>query len=113
MANYTVVIDWIGKDSLPDTDVKKIISGSEFHDEFNTVATAITSKADINGSATEAFSTSKALLTSDTTIAASTSWVRTRMTADDLTRTNGSGLRTISTNDASGGSNNDIHYKVS
>tara|TARA_R100001369_G_C3300127_1_gene165538 strand:+ start:839 stop:1180 length:342 start_codon:yes stop_codon:yes gene_type:complete len=113
MANYSQVIDWIGKDSLPDTDVKKIISGTEFHTEFGQLETVITSKADINGSASEAFSTSKAATNSDTTISASTSWVRTRMTADNALRTNGLGIRTISTGNATGGANGDIHYKVS
>ena len=112
MANYAKVIGWSGKDSLADTDVNKIISGSEFHTEFTAIENSILTKADINGDASEAFSTVKAADGSDTSIAASTSWVRTRMTADNALRTNGLGIRTISTGNATGGSNGDIHYKV-
>ena len=112
MANYTKVVSWSGKDSLPDSDVNKIISGSEFHTEFTAVENSIITKADINGDASEAFSTVNPQLTSDTTVASTTSWVRTRMTADNALRTNGLGIRTVSTSNASGGANGDIHYKV-
>jgi len=56
MSNYTVITDWDGKDALADSNPAKVISGDEFQDEFDAIATAISTKADINGSATETFS---------------------------------------------------------
>ena len=47
---------WQGKDSLSDSDPEKIISGDDFDDEFELIETAINTKADVNGSSTEAFS---------------------------------------------------------
>ena len=56
MSDYTVQIDWSGKDSLADSDADKIISGADFQTEFDAIETASATKADINGDATEAFS---------------------------------------------------------
>jgi hypothetical protein len=47
MADYTINIDWDGKDALSDSAAGKVISGDDFHTEFTTVQTAINSKADI------------------------------------------------------------------
>jgi len=113
MANYSILIDWQAKDSLPDTDVNKIISGQDFFDEFETIKNSIQTKAELLGDVNNAFSTIKAVDASDQALAASTSWVRAFNIREYVTRTNGSGLRTISTSDASGGANGDIHYKVS
>ena len=55
MSNYTIAVDWAGKNGLSDSNAAKVISGSDFNSEFTTVRTAINSKADLNGSSTENF----------------------------------------------------------
>lgn len=57
MSNYTIQVDWAGKDDLSDSDPEKIISGDDFDTEFQAVRTAVNSKADLNGSSVESFST--------------------------------------------------------
>jgi hypothetical protein len=47
MSNYTVTTDFAAKDSLPSGDSGKIIRGSEFTTEFNNIATAVATKANI------------------------------------------------------------------
>jgi len=56
MSNYTIAVDWAGKNALSDSDAAKIISGTDFNTEFTTVQTAINSKANLNGSSSESFS---------------------------------------------------------
>jgi len=34
MSNYTIAVNWAGKDSLLDTDPAKVISGTDFNTEF-------------------------------------------------------------------------------
>jgi hypothetical protein len=58
MSNYTIAVDWSGKDALSDSDAEKVISGSDFNTEFTALQTAVNTKADINGSASEAFAAS-------------------------------------------------------
>jgi len=55
MSNYTLAVNWAGKNGLSDSDAAKVISGSDFNSEFTTVRTAINSKADLNGSSSEDF----------------------------------------------------------
>ena len=55
MSDYTLAVNWSGKDALADSDAAKVISGSEFNTEFTTVRTAVNSKADLNGSSSEDF----------------------------------------------------------
>ena len=55
MSNYTIAVDWAGKDALLDTDPNKVISGTDFDTEFTTARTAINSKADVNGDSGENF----------------------------------------------------------
>mgnify|MGYP001600079837 CR=1 FL=1 len=55
MSNYTIAVNWSGKDALSDSDPAKVISGSDFNTEFTTVQTAVNTKADLNGSASESF----------------------------------------------------------
>ena len=55
MSDYTLAVGWSGKDALADSDAAKVISGSDFNTEFTTVRTAVNSKADLNGSASEGF----------------------------------------------------------
>lgn len=47
MSNYTVTTDFAAKDSLPSGNSGKIIKGSEFSAEFNNIATASATKADL------------------------------------------------------------------
>jgi len=75
MSNYTIAVNWSGKDALSDSDPAKVISGSDFNTEFSAAQTAINSKANINGDVTEAFSTATASSSSNTTVAASTQYV--------------------------------------
>jgi len=45
MTDYTKTTNFLAKDSLPDSDTAKIIRGSEFDTEFNSLVTAVASKA--------------------------------------------------------------------
>jgi len=56
MSDYTINVDWDGKNALSDSATAKIISGDDFQTEFETVRTAVNSKADLNGDAGESFS---------------------------------------------------------
>ena len=77
MSNYTINVDWDGKDALADSSAAKVISGDDFQTEFETVRTAVNSKADLNGSATEAFSCTTATEGTNTTQVATTAFVET------------------------------------
>ena len=76
MADYSKVISWSGKDALADSSAAKIISGADFHTEFTAVETAVNTKADINGSASEAFSATTANAGTNTTQVATTAFVQ-------------------------------------
>ena len=69
MSNYTIAVNWSGKDALSDSDAAKVISGSDFNTEFTTVRTAVNSKADLNGDSSEDFSANNATIAGNTTIA--------------------------------------------
>lgn len=64
MSNYTIAVNWAGKDALADSDAGKIISGDDFNTEFVAARDAINSKADVNGDVAENFTCN--LLTADT-----------------------------------------------
>lgn len=118
MSDYNLQIAWSGKDALGDTDPDKVISGGDFNTEFLAVKTAVNSKANLAGSATQAFSaTTLGASASPTTQVATTQYVATAITNNNPAETgagsNGFGTRTISTGAASGGSDGDIHYQVS
>tara|TARA_Y100000991_G_C21685434_1_gene227079 strand:+ start:289 stop:522 length:234 start_codon:yes stop_codon:yes gene_type:complete len=49
MSNYTKTTDFEAKDSLPSGDAGKIIKGTEFEVEFDNIATAMATKADLAG----------------------------------------------------------------
>ena len=68
MSDYTIAVNWSGKDSLSDSDAAKVISGSDFNTEFTTVRTAVNSKADLNGDSSESFSANNATIAGNTTI---------------------------------------------
>ena len=48
MSNYTINIDWDGKDALADGSAAKVISGDDFQTEFETVQASIATKADLD-----------------------------------------------------------------
>ena len=75
MSDYTIAVAWSGKDNLADSDANKVISGADFNTEFSAVRTAVNTKADINGSASEAFSCTTAGVGTNTTQVASTAFV--------------------------------------
>ncbi len=79
MSNYNPAIAWAGKDSLSDSDPEKVISGADFNTEFTTVQTAINSKANLNGSAAEAFSASTPIAGDNTTKVATTAFLETKI----------------------------------
>jgi len=116
MANYNLQVGWSGKDALSDSDADKVISGGDFNTEFTAVQTAVNSKADLAGSASQAFSATTAAESVNTTQVATTAYVTTAIathkTATEAARTNGLGARTVSTSAASGGSDGDIWYQV-
>jgi len=84
MSNYTIAVNWSGKDALSDSDAAKVISGTEFNTEFSAVQTAVNTKANLNGSASEAFSASTASSATNTTQVATTQYVTTAVAAVDL-----------------------------
>ena len=108
MSNYTIAVAWSGKDALSDSDANKVISGADFNTEFTAVQTAVNTKADLAGSASQAFSATTASADTNTTQVATTAYVQTEIGAGK----NGHGDRTVSTSAASGGSNGDIWYQV-
>ena len=75
MANYDLAVSWSGKDGLADSSAAKVISGGDFHTEFTAVKAAVNTKADINGSASEAFSATTATSGTNTTQVATTAFV--------------------------------------
>jgi len=76
MANYDLAVSWSGKDALADSDANKVISGGDFHTEFTAVKAAVNTKADINGSASEAFAATTASVGTDTTQVSTTAFVK-------------------------------------
>ena len=79
MSNYNLQVSWSGKDALSDSDPDKIISGDDFHTEFTAVQTAVNSKANLNGDASESFSASTATSGTNTTQVATTAFVRSEV----------------------------------
>ena len=66
MSNYTISVDWAGKDALPDSSAAKVISGADFNTEFVAVRTAVNSKADVNGDASENFTCNELTVSGET-----------------------------------------------
>ena len=84
MSDYNLQVSWSGKDALSDSDADKVISGDDFNTEFTAVQTAVNTKADINGSATESFSATTATAGTDTTQVATTAFVENATSAASL-----------------------------
>ena len=85
MSDYNLQIAWSGKDALGDTDPDKVISGGDFNTEFLAVKTAVNSKANLAGSATQAFAATTASAAVNTTQVATTQYVTTAIAAGVLT----------------------------
>ena len=85
MSNYNLQIPWSGKDSLNDNDPDKVVSGDDFNVEFLAVKTAVNSKADLAGSASQAFSATTAAANVNTTQVATTQYVTTAIAANPIT----------------------------
>jgi len=81
MSNYSIAVAWSGKDALADSDANKVISGADFNTEFTAVQTAVNTKADLAGSASQAFSATTASPGTNTTQVASTAFVTAAITA--------------------------------
>ena len=105
MSNYTLAVNWSGKDALSDSDAAKVISGSDFNSEFTTIRTAVNSKANLNGDASEDFASNNVTVAgtlavtgvptiptatqgTNTTQAASTAFVTTAVAALDAAAIN-------------------------
>lgn len=68
MSDYTLAVNWSGKDALSDSDAAKVISGSDFNTEFTTIRTAVNSKADTNGDSGEDFAANNATVAGTLTV---------------------------------------------
>jgi hypothetical protein len=130
MSNYTKLTNFASKDGLASGNPLKVIKGTEIDDEFESIETAVGTKADL---ASPTFTGTPAAPTAasgtDSTQIATTAFVQDEITANaqtagdgiDITSgvisidstSNGYGVRTVSTSDPSGGSDGDIWYKVS
>lgn len=71
MSNYTKTTNFTSKDSLPSGNTNKIIRGSEFDTEFNNIATAVQTKADLASPALTGTATAVNLTVSGTFTAGS------------------------------------------
>jgi len=81
MSDYNLQIAWSGKDALGDTDPDKVISGGDFNTEFLAVKTAVNSKANLGGSASQAFLSTTANAGTNTTQVATTAFVTSALAA--------------------------------
>jgi hypothetical protein len=70
VSNYTKTTNFTAKDSLPSGNTNKIIRGSEFDTEFNNIATAVQTKADLASPALTGTATAVNLTVSGTLAAA-------------------------------------------
>ncbi len=81
MANYVKATNFTAKDSLPSGNSGKIVKGTEIDTEFTAIASAISSKADLNSPALTGTPTGPtAPATTNTTQLATTAFVRTEIT---------------------------------
>lgn len=81
MANYVKTTNFATKDSLPTGNSGKIVRGTELDNEFNAIASAVASKADLNSPAFTGVPTAPtATALTNTTQVATTAYVRTAIT---------------------------------
>lgn len=82
MANYLKATDFGAKDALISGDPNKIIKGTEINDEFDSIQTAVNSKANTNNAALTGTPTAPtALFGTDTTQLATTAFVQAALQA--------------------------------
>ena len=82
MANYTKATNFTAKDGLPTGNSGKIVKGTEIDTELTAVASAISSKADLNSPALTGTPTSPtASAATNTTQVATTAFVQTALSA--------------------------------
>ena len=82
MSNYVKATNFATKDTLPTGDSNKIVKGTEIDNEFNAIAGAISSKADLASPALTGTPTAPtATAGSNTTQVATTAYVRGEVTA--------------------------------
>ena len=81
MSNYNIAVAWSGKDALADSNPDKVVSGGDFNTEFTAVQTAVNSKADLAGSASQIFSATTATAGTNTTQVATTAFVKAECAA--------------------------------
>ena len=128
MSSYTKSTDFASKDSLLTGNPLKTVKGTEIDDEFNSIQTAVNSKADLNAPALVNPTATTQAASDNTTKVATTAMVQSALDQSNIVDTaqivsgavtsakleansNGKGTRTVSTSDPSGGSNGDIWYK--
>ena len=135
MSNYVKAVDFSAKDGLASGNPNKIIKGTEINDEFNAIATAVGTKADL---ASPAFLGNPTATTqplgNNSTRVATTAFVQAELTtlgtmasqdASNVTITGGTinalsittlgsnaqGTKTLSTSTPTGGVAGDIWYQ--
>lgn len=82
MSNYTKATNFTAKDSLPSGNAGKIIKGSELDTEYTAIASAISSKADLNSPALTGTPTAPtAAANTNTTQVATTAFVQTALSS--------------------------------
>jgi hypothetical protein len=82
MANYTKATNFTAKDGLPTGNSGKIVKGAEIDTEFTAIASAISSKADLNSPALTGTPTAPtASATTNTTQVATTAFVQAALPA--------------------------------
>lgn len=80
MSNYVKATNFTAKDSLPSGNAGKIIKGAEIDTEYTAIASAISSKADLNSPALTGTPTAPTAATStNTTQIATTAFVQTAL----------------------------------
>ena len=85
MANYLKATDFGAKDALISGDPNKIIKGTEINDEFDSIQTAVNSKANTNNAALTGTPTAPTATTgTDTTQLATTAFVNASIGAFEV-----------------------------
>ena len=99
MSDYTLAVNWSGKDALSDSDSAKVISGTDFNSEFTTIRTALNSKADIASETLTGIPLAPTAATAtDTTQIATTAFVQANKASPALTGTPTAPTAATSTN---------------
>jgi hypothetical protein len=110
MANYTKATNFTAKDGLPTGNSGKIVKGAEIDTELTAVASAISSKADLNSpSLTGTPTASTATAGSNTTQLANTAYVKTEIDGFSSTLSSVTGTWTISTTGNAGTVTNGVY----